>query len=618
MHQPKILGTPWRWGLLGAMTLAVVLGPNPSAAAPQAGSTLYLPLVLRNSPNGSQSGQWTQEAHDAQRTGYTTIDPLTPWTFLWTFNGPNSSGGVSCNNNPTQGHCYDAPRQAYTVAGGSAIYAPAGNQGVYALAQSDGHVQWNARPASVSFNATPAYDPLTGFVFAGGSDGRLYKFNTSNGSYTNYNAGNAINRGILLVGSYAYAVTDNARLHKVSTSALTAAWVYTATGATTTGTGLAYSASRDAILFATEDLFVHAVNNNNGTQKWRVKPSPNTAGSPNEWLWYWPVIAEQHGVVFLRMRLDHNTGLWGYPSAKNIWPNSNLAAQTYLSTTTPSQQNLFALNLDTGAKKFIPAVGYGGVEDLKPAGFNGISCSGQPMCPFLTTGPVPVVKVWANGDEVAYIHFRNGQALNATYSDHDGRKDSHMGEMVLDNTTIANYAAGYMRFVLMACNVSASDPNIGCGFTGPTYRRSYTHITDEQGALSMAGNTIFHAHWGASESARITDRSDALGLSYSNPIQSTSNPAVLRRVAPCGGLSPTAAHYISACGLNAYGDSRYWPNPGFWTYWNTWDPPTTSAAASAYSDGMRPRYTYVTGNLIVVEGNGGELMVFRHSGTVTP
>lgn len=591
MEQPRMALRRWgQWGLLGLIALMLGPGPLTSTAAPQGPSTVYLPLVTRNYPD---SGQWNQEAHDAQRTGYTSIDPLTPWTFLWSWNGPNASGGSSGT------HLYDAARQGYTVSGGGAIFVPAVNQGLYALSQSNGQVLWNARPASVWFNATPAYDPLTGSVFAGGSDGRLYKFNASNGSYTSYNAGSPINRGILLVGNYAYAVTDNARLHKVSTGALTAAWVYIPTGTTSPGTGLAYSPSRDAIIFATEDLYVHAVNNSNGTQKWRKKPSPNTAGFPNQWLWYWPVVAEQHGVVFLRMRLEHDTALWGYPSNGHIWPNTNAEARTFLQNN-PSHQNLFALDLDDGEKQFTPAVGYGGVEDF----INNEA--------FLTTGPVPVVKVWANGDEVVYSHFRNGQAIS--YPTNDGRQDSHIGEMVLDTTTIAGYVPGDFRFVRMACNKS-------CGFTindPGGYRRSYAHVSDEQTPLTMGGNTLFHAHWGASESARITDRSDARGLSYSNPILTTSNPAVLRRVEPCGGLSPTASHYISTCGLDAYGDGRFWPNPSFWTYWNTWDPPTTSAAASAYSDGMRPRYTYVTGNLIVVEGNGGELMVFRHSGAVTP
>ena len=80
---------------------------------------------------------------------------------------------------------------------------------------------------------------------------------------------------------------------------------------------------------------------------------------------------------------------------------------------------------------------------------------------------------------------------------------------------------------------------------------------------------------------------------------------------PCAALN-TATHAANACGLYLFGDSRYWPAPGFWTYANTYDPPTPANAT--YSDGLRPRYTYVSGEIIVVEGNGGDLMIFRHSG----
>jgi hypothetical protein len=311
-----------------------------------------------------------------------------------------------------------------------------------------------------------------------------------------------------------------------------------------------------------------------------VKPSPNPAGFPNEYKHYWPVVADATGVVFVRMRLDHNLGLWSYPSSGHVWPNSNALARTFLQAN-PGQQNLFALNLDDGSNKFIPAVGYGGTEDL---------VNGQA---YVTTGPLPAVKL-VGGKEVAYIPFRNGQS-----NPPDGRWDSHMGEMVLDGSTVPGLAAGDLRFVRM------SKYN---GYGG----NSNVYLTDEQNPVTLAGNSLFHAHWGASEAVRITDRSDSRGLSYGNPIATINLPVVVRRIDACPDKN-TVTHYTT-CNLEAYGDSRSWPGPGFWTYWNAWDPPTTSAASSAYSDGIRPRYTYVTGNLIVVQGNGGELMVFRHSG----
>lgn len=553
------------WMLLLVLILwGVALRPQTRWAQSQAGGNTrtFVPML---EGEGEAGVEWSQEAGNAQRTGYTPTEPLEPWTLIWTWNGPDNQGG-------TGGHSYNAPREARTVTGGCCVFVPAGAQGLYALAKEDGSVRWHSTVAT--FNATPAYSG--GWVFAGGNDGKLYKFNAETGaSGGSYQAGSPINRGILVDGSSVYALSDNGRLHKVNSGTMASNWVYNAGSAA--AMGLAYSDTRDVLIFGTADLYVHAVNNSNGTQFWRVKPSPNTAGFPNEFKYYWPVVAEQHGVVFVRMRLDHNTGLWGYPSTGHIWPNNNAAARTFL-IANPGQQNLFALDLDNGNKQFVPAVGYGGTEDY---------VNGQP---YLTTGPVPVVKTLSNGTEVAYIHFRNGQA-----NPQDGRWDSHMGEMVLDNTTITGFLAGDLRFVKM-------------NKLGGNGAYSYVYLTDEQNALTMAGDTLFHAHWGASESVRITNRSSSLGLSFTNPIQTSNHPPVVRRIQACG--SPNNTTHWTTCGLNLYGDQRYWPNPGWWVYWNTYDPPTT--AGSSYSDGMRPRYTYVSAGLIIVEGNGGELLVFEH------
>lgn len=555
------------WLLLVSFLLVVVwLRPRTGWFTSSAGGSesTYLPLLTGGS--GATEFEWTQEAGNAQRTGYTPTEPLQPWALLWTWNGPDNQGG-------TGAHFYNAPREARTVTGGCCIFVPAGSQGLYALAKEDGSVRWHVTVAT--FNATPAYH--SGLVLAGGNDGKLYKFDAATGANLgSYQAGNPLNRGILIAGDAVYTVTNGGHLHKVNISNMSAHWVYNAGSAASTG--LAYSESRDVILFGTADLYVHAVHDSDGTRAWRVKPSPNAAGFPNEFKYYWPVVAEQHGIVFVRMRLDHNTGLWSYPSTGHIWPNSNAAARSYLETT-PSQQNLFALDLDNGSKQFIPAVGYGGTEDL----VNGEA--------FVVTGPVPVVKTLNNGTEVAYILFRNGQS-----SPPDGRWDSHMGEMVLDNTTIPGLVAGDLRFVRM-------------GMLGGNGTYSYVFITDEQNPLTMAGDTLFHAHWGASESVRITNRASNLGLNFNNPVQTSNHPPVVRRIIACG--TPNFNTHWTTCGMSLYGDQRYWPSPGWWTYWNTYDPPTPPNT-TAYSDGMRPRYTYVSNNLIVVEGNGGELLVFSH------
>jgi outer membrane protein assembly factor BamB len=565
--------------VVGSPTALLTALPIPSVIAAVTteaiSHSVFLPYVTRlTGVPPLVASEWTQEAHDAQRTGYTTEEPVEPWALLWTWNGPDASGGSTK-------HVYNAPREGRTVTGGGNIYVPAGAQGLYALSMATGQVVWNLKVTNVSFTATPAYDGTSASVFAGATDGRLYKVSAT-GMAQSYLAGNPINRSVLLVGNYAYVVTDDGHVHKVDAATMTSAWVYAAGSAASTA--LAYSATRDVIILGTADLNVHAVNNGDGTKKWKVNPSANPAIFPYTYGWYWPVVADTHGVVFLRMRLQQNQGLWD----PGLWPDTNSKAREILVSQGGIYQNLFALNLDDGTKKFIPAVGDGGTEETI-TGKNGPE-------PLLVTGPLPVVRRLVDGTEIAYSFFRNRQTTTPPPSGFDARWDSHLGEMVLDNATVPGLVAGDLRFV-----------------------RSVNAIvlTDELNPLTMAGNTIFHAHWGASESVKITNRGNTLGLTYANPIATTNHPTVIRRQSQVNcnpntsGNKNTTTHW-TPCGLTLFDDTRFWSGPGWWTYWNVIDPPTPVTGGLGYSDGMRPRYTYVSAGVVVVEGNGGELMVFSH------
>jgi outer membrane protein assembly factor BamB len=531
---------------------------------------------------------WPQDAGNAARTGYTAEEPITPWTYAWQWNASNSQGGVSCSNsNPATGHCYNAPREARSITAGSTIFVPAGSWGIYALNLTTGTQIW--RSTATTFNAAPAYHS-SGVVLAGGADGYLYKFSAANGTSTRYHAGSPINKAILIVGDFAYAATENGQLHKVAISTMTSAWSQPYASGSTTATPPAYSSSRNAIIYATRDLYVHSVANTSGTRNWRTKPSPNTAGFPNEFDLGLPVIAEQNGVVFLRQRLSHSS-MYSYPSYRNVFPNTNAEIKTYLNNN-PQYKNLFALNLDTGLERFTPAVGYGGVEDYIPG-------SG----PYVIMGSWPVVKQYSSTEEVAYIHFRNGQSNPNDGTWYDWRWDSHMGEMVLNNSTISNLTAGDMRFIQMS-----------------RYRQggsAYVHITDEQTPITLAGTTIFHAHWGASEAVRIINRSASLGLTYSNPIDTENHRSIIRRQSAEGCNSFNLTTRYTSCGLTLYADGRYWDGPGWWVYWNVYDPPG-SPVANAYSGGFLPRYTYVANGYIIIEGNGGDIFALRHSGGTLP
>ncbi len=553
---------------------------------------LFYSLFPKSASNAAIE-EWVQDGHDSQRTGSTTEEAVLPWTFLWSFNGPDASGSAS-------GHFYDAPKEARTVTGNSQIYVPAGARGLYALRRSDGTQAWNI--TNTAFNAAPAYDSANQLLLAGGADGQIYKINSNTGSIlATYNTGNPINKALLLDGGFVYAVSDNGTLNKVSISNFSSVWSYSA--GSSAATLVSYSPSRDILIYATADLNVHAVNNSNGVLKWKVKPTPNNPGDTSvaatqtasgakvgtQFDFGWPVIAENNGVVFVRLQLPHQ-GLYEGPNSGR-WGNTNAENRTWLAQN-PQWKNLFALNLDSGAEKFIPAVGYGSTEDFVPS-LNSV---------YGVMGSQPVVKVYPDGTEVVYIHFRNGQTTPAS----DYRWSGHMGEMVLNDSTIPGMAAGDLRFVRMG-NYA------GYGGTAPV------HIIDEQTPLSMAGNMLINAHWAGSMGVKITDRGVTKGLTYSNPIETSKLPTVVRAQKSCANFNPVT-HYTT-CSLNYVTDGgRYMDGPGFWGYWNVADPPgwrigVPTAVGGAYSAGFLPRYTYVSGGQVVVEGNGGELLVFQHSGS---
>lgn len=516
---------------------------------------IQLCLLLLLLTSHTAHAEWPQDAHDAQRTGYTAEEPKGPWKFVWSWNGPDEQGGSA-------GHFYDAPREGRTITGDGKIFVPAGEKGLYALELATGRIAWHQEKVHVV--ATPAYEPKLQRLFAAGKDGELIVLYARDGHRrSTYEAGAPITKSLLITDNRVFACAAD-KLHCVDDSELRKEWVYEA--GSPIATAPAYSAKENVLLFATEDLHIHAVDAKTGKARWRVKPTPNKAGFPNSFAGAWPVVAEKTGVVFFRMRLDHDAGLWKSPRPKSLYPDTNAETRAYL-VEHPELQNLFALQVKDGQPAFIPAVGYGGVEDL---------VNGKP---FLAVGPSPVIRR-AAGEEVAYLFFRNGQSQPP-----DGRWDSHLGEMKL--TARDGLVAGDLRFV--------------------EFPNSTTKITDEQVPLTMAGETVFRAHWGASESMRIVDRSLERGLTFHDPIRGQAHPPVVRRQTKNAQYDP-ATHWTTS-GLTLFKDGRYWNGPGWWVYWNTLDPPTPER--NAYSDGLRPRYTYVSDGYVIVQGNGGELFVLK-------
>ena len=458
-------------------------------------------VVSRATTATGSPTEWSQHGHDAQHTGYTDQTVATPWRWKWSWNGPNATGGVSAGKTSLL-------RNVQPVTGGGRVYVARGSGGVYALNDSDGSVAWNRSPGG-NINATVAYD--AGSVYAPSSNGYLYRLDPANGNTLySFNAGSAIStppcvladRVLVSAGNYVYA------LNKTTLAQL---WRYDAGSATQTPP--VYSPSRNRVIVCTSDLYVHAINNTDASRAWRIKPTTRSAGSPYEFVYGWPVIAEGHGYVLVKMRSDWDT-MWTW----NPWPTDNATIRSNLQGQ-PNQQVLFAMSLDNGSIPFICNLGNGGWGD---GGY-------MPM------GPQPVVKKFADNSEVVYTIIRGKQGV-------DGRWDSMYGEMVLDSTTISGLQAGYVRWI--------------------NYNSMATVLTDEQPFVSMSGNNLLGGHWMAGLAMQITDRSSSRG-SYASPITTSNLPHF---VASTNAVPFSATHW-DGDGLTQDGDPRNFP-AGFYIYYN--------------------------------------------------
>ncbi len=83
-------------------------------------------------------------------------------------------------------------------------------------------------------------------------------------------------------------------------------------------TPAAYSAKAGLVIYCTADLYVHAVREGDGVAQWRVKPTSHAAQDPYTFEGYWPVVAEEHGVVFVRLNLGMGA-LWSGPGTGDEW-----------------------------------------------------------------------------------------------------------------------------------------------------------------------------------------------------------------------------------------------------------------------------------------------------------
>jgi hypothetical protein len=568
---------------------------------------------------------WVQDAGNAYRWSASSITPATPWRYLWSWNGPDEAGGDG-------DHIYDAPPNARPVCGGGAMLCPAGRDGIFGITLDTGVELWHYRLGDDAFLASGVYDATTGCFAAVTADGWLLKFPATTGGKVGSSwsgveplklaAGSRYPLMLHPSGRYVYASLDDGSLVKCDLN--------TTAGGAVTLVGRYLHASQTAgiiselppayslaggstgqpkIVYATSDGYVHGVRDSQfasgatvtsgGTGGWRVQPSNQTWGGAIRWS-YWPVVAENHGIVLVRCQLAMVQGagaLSAGPSTvdgqANRFPDTAAGAaadtiQTWFGTraspgTGAAYRNLFALSMTDGAESFVPAVGYGSTESYR----NGQSYGVAP--------PPPAIAI-KSGAEVAYTHFRNGDNGTPDY-----RWDSNLGEMLLaDDDPVSGLDAGDVRFARM-----------GFRYTGGY---GFINISDEQCPVTVLGDHVYHAHWDASEGVVITDRASARGLTYADPITTTDLPPVIRGAANSGTKNP-GSHYKTS-GSNSF-DTRSLESPNFWVYWGMVAPPGTPTADDTYSNGSGPRYTLVHKQYLLVVGNGGEVSAFRHSGTVS-
>lgn len=459
------------------------------------------------------SPEWTQHAHDAQHTGYAPSVPPHPWRLRWIWNGVDAGGGVA--KVTTSG---TLPRNVQPVTGGGRVYIAAGADGVFALSEATGAQLWRQGNLG-DVRSTVAYDADTQAVFVVSSNGQLYKLRASDGAVLDqFNSGQTSDLPLppAVIGDRVFFSMGNS-VYAINKQSMQAIWTYNA-GATV-AVPPAYSPSRDIVIVATEpDLYVHAINNANGTRRWRVRPvhSSRDYTDPTEYRLGWPVIAEGVGYVLIKVRLDWQV-VW------REWPQTNPEMRQMLAQN-PGDQALFALDLDDGSVPYIANMGHGGYGDQD----------------YLPMGPQPVVKRLDNGKEVVYIIIR------AQNPPHDARWDSHFGEMVLDSNTVSGLQGGDVRFIAFDWPPGASVPYL---------------LTDEQPNVTAAGDYLFGAHWEAGFAMRILDRSDTRG-SFTNKI-TTQRLSSVATSQDSGGCAFSPSHY---CASNLYNTRPY--DFGFYIYYN--------------------------------------------------
>jgi hypothetical protein len=512
--------------------------PTPTDAPPQvsvtapvqqttdtpAAETPYLLALPTIATAAAQNTGWHQLGGNPQRTHFVGAGLPAPtgpmsarnqdWRVLWIWNGPTGSGGPAANHR-------SLPDSVAPVAGDGRIYVGDETGTVRALDAATGTELWSRDLGGRILNAG-AYDAATQAVYFASENGRLARLRAADGAIAGeFAAGSAIEGAVLIVGDHVFVGTAAGRLIAVAMATMTQTWSYDA-GAAIYGSTAFAAGSGGLIIFPAEDGSVHAVRITNGERAWRTPinayPRPERPTRPvRRFPDTYPVVAEQAGVVIVRSYFS-----WDLTWLPNGGAPVNQADTRRYIADRPEYESLFVLELATGERRFVAPVMGGAMG-------NGSYYYSSP--------PQAVIRRLPDGSDVAYLLWRN--RTSCIIGSCDGREDTTFGEMDLTTGTI--------RFV-------------------QDYKNEGTirFPTDEQGALTMVGDVLFHSHWMSLGAIRIPDRTVG-GASYSAPIPSQEYLSVTNTMAANQCPQRNAGARFCPTAHSPPGDT-YQLDPGFYIY----------------------------------------------------
>lgn len=509
-----------------------------------------------------------QLAGNVQRTGYVATEAPGPWQLKWIWNGPVNGGDAG----PASGHL-QLPQGVQPVVGNGLLFVGHSDGRVRAISEATGQVAWTAALGG-SINNAGAYDPDTNSVYFGSTNGNFYRLNANDGHVERSNRpGGEVVMAPLVVGNAVYVGTTTHVFYGFDKTSLAQNWSYDAGAALRASP--AYSANYGGlIIILAEDKSVHALQISTGARRWRVTVNgdPDPLRGNTIFADTYPVVSDANDVVLVRSYSDWDK-MWQPTGGA---PNSIAGIRSFLSAN-PDHESFFVLELSDGEKKYIAPVLPGSIGN-----------GGD----FQSVPPQAVVKRFSDGTEVAYLLWRNKQAC---LSSCDGREDTTLGEM--------NLQTGDIRFV-------DSHKNEG----------SLRLPTDEHSPLSMAGDSLFHAHWMALGGVRITDRSASYGGSFGNPIRTQELTPVLNTLASGSCSNRNSSNHSCPQDMYVPGDS-YRIDPGFYIYYynqRVYDQYWTTPVRSAAFNNGTIYWKSIDGAIIALKSQNSQPSVPPSSKTASP